>query len=216
MKSFLYDHQESGINATLLFNRIGERIYLIGDVGIGATSPDVYEAPRSVVDLQVAKKVLKTKGELRLNISDILKNNLLQFIKGGGHLLIIPAKNIEISSYNSFLKIFNKGSIKKNHSDTLKITDINFEHPIFNNVFSKKVTNFQYPFVTQFYNHNFSGSTILSFQNKSSFLKEINNSFSKIYFFSSPLDKKSTNFFNSILYFILFFNTCPNTLYKWI
>jgi outer membrane receptor for ferrienterochelin and colicin len=68
----LYDHQESGINATLLFNRIGERIYLIGDVGIGATSPDVYEAPRSVVDFQVAKKVLKTKGELRLNISDIL------------------------------------------------------------------------------------------------------------------------------------------------
>jgi len=68
----LYDHQESGINATLLFNRIGERIYLIGDVGIGATSPDVYEAPRSVVDFQVAKKVLKTKGVLRLNISDIL------------------------------------------------------------------------------------------------------------------------------------------------
>jgi len=68
----LYDHQESGINATLLFNRIGERIYLIGDVGIGATSPDVYEAPRSVVDFQAAKKVLKTKGELRLNISDIL------------------------------------------------------------------------------------------------------------------------------------------------
>jgi hypothetical protein len=68
----LYDHQETGINATLLFNRIGERIYLIGDVGIGATSPDVYEAPRSVVDFQVAKKVLKSKGELRLNISDIL------------------------------------------------------------------------------------------------------------------------------------------------
>jgi len=68
----LYDHQEGGINATLLFNRIGERIYLIGDVGIGATSPDVYEAPRSVVDFQAAKKVLKTKGELRLNISDIL------------------------------------------------------------------------------------------------------------------------------------------------
>ena len=146
------------------------------------------------------------------NISDILKNNLLQFIKGGGHLLIIPAKNIEISSYNSFLKIFNKGSIKKNLSDTLKITDINFEHPIFNNVFSKKVTNFQYPFVTQFYNHNFSGSTILSFQNKSSFLKEINNSFSKIYFFSSPLDKKSTNFFNSPLIVPILFNIGKHSL----
>jgi len=146
------------------------------------------------------------------NISDILKNNLLQFIKGGGHLLIIPAKNIEISSYNSFLKIFNKGSIKKNLSDTLKITDINFEHPIFNNVFSKKVTNFQYPFVTQFYNHNFRGSTILSFQNKSSFLKEINNSYSKIYFFSSPLDKKSTNFFNSPLIVPILFNIAKQSI----
>ena len=146
------------------------------------------------------------------NISDILNNSLQQFIKGGGHLLIIPDKNIKISSYNSFLKIFNKGSIKKNHSDTLKITDINFEHPIFNNVFSKKVTNFQYPFVTQFYNHNFSGSTILSFQNKSSFLKEINNSYSKIYFFSSPLDKKSTNFFNSPLIVPILFNIGKHSL----
>ena len=146
------------------------------------------------------------------NISDILNNSLQQFIKGGGHLLIIPAKNIKISSYNSFLKIFNKGFIIKNNSDTLKITDINFEHPIFNNVFSKKVTNFQYPFVTQFYNHNFSGSTILSFQNKSSFLKEINNSFSKIYFFSSSLNKKSTNFFNSPLIVPILFNIAKQSL----
>jgi len=146
------------------------------------------------------------------NISDILKNSLQQFIKGGGHLLIIPANNIDISSYNTFLKIFNKGSIRKNTVDTLKITDINFEHPIFNNVFSKKVTNFQYPFVTQFYNHNFVGSTILSFQNKFSFLKEINNSYSKIYFFSSPLDKKSTNFFNSPLIVPILFNIAKQSL----
>ena len=146
------------------------------------------------------------------NISDILKNSLQQFIKGGGHLLIIPANNIDISSYNTFLKIFNKGSIRKNSIDTLKITDINFEHPIFNNVFSKKVTNFQYPLVSQFYNHNFSGPSILSFQNKSSFLKEINNSFSKIYFFSSSLDKKSTNFFNSPLIVPILFNIAKQSL----
>lgn len=146
------------------------------------------------------------------NISDILNNSLQQFIKGGGHLLIIPNKNIKINSYNSFLKTFNKGFIRKNNSDTLKITDINFEHPIFNNVFSKKVTNFQYPFVSQFYNHNFSGPTILSFQNNSSFLKEINNSFSKIYFFSSSLDKKSTNFFNSPLIVPILFNIAKQSL----
>jgi len=68
----LYDLEKPGFNATLLFNQIGERIYLVGDKSAGAGSPDTYEAPRPVFDLQFAKKILKKKGELRLNISDIL------------------------------------------------------------------------------------------------------------------------------------------------
>ncbi|RYY71599.1 MAG: TonB-dependent receptor [Chitinophagaceae bacterium] len=66
----MYDLPKTGLTATLLFNRIGERIYLVGDVPQG--SPDVYEAPRSLVDLQVSKKLLQEKGELRLSISDLL------------------------------------------------------------------------------------------------------------------------------------------------
>ena len=66
----LYDHEKSGFNATLLFNQIGERIYLVGDIQGGA--PDIYEAPRPVLDLQLAKKILKKKAELRLNIADML------------------------------------------------------------------------------------------------------------------------------------------------
>lgn len=68
----LYDYEKAGLNATVLFNRIGERIYLVGDLTSGAGSPDIYEAPRSILDFQVAKKILAKKGELRLNISDIL------------------------------------------------------------------------------------------------------------------------------------------------
>ena len=66
----LYDLPETGLTATVLYNRIGERIYLVGDVPQG--SPDVYEAPRSLLDFQLSKKLLKDKGELRLNIGDIL------------------------------------------------------------------------------------------------------------------------------------------------
>lgn len=66
----LYDLPETGLTATILFNRIGERIYLVGDVPQG--SPDVYEAPRSLVDVQLSKKLLKDKAELRLNIGDVL------------------------------------------------------------------------------------------------------------------------------------------------
>jgi len=68
----LYDLEKEGLSATLLFNQIGERIYLVGDLSSGAGSPDIYEAPRALLDFQVAKKLFKNKSELRLNISDIL------------------------------------------------------------------------------------------------------------------------------------------------
>lgn len=66
----LYDHEKTGFNATLLFNQIGERIYLVGDALAGA--PDIYEAPRALIDLQLAKKLIKNKAEIKLNIADLL------------------------------------------------------------------------------------------------------------------------------------------------
>lgn len=69
----LYDLEKAGLNATLLYNQIGRRLYVVGQnsLVIGG-SPDIYEAPRPLLDFQVAKKILKRKGELRLNIADIL------------------------------------------------------------------------------------------------------------------------------------------------
>lgn len=68
----LYDIEKTGLNATLLFNRIGERIYLVGDLTSGAGSPDIYEAPRNLLDFQLSKKLLNKKAEIRMNVSDIL------------------------------------------------------------------------------------------------------------------------------------------------
>lgn len=80
----LYDIEKLGLSATLLYNRVGERIYLVGDLTSGAGSPDIYEAPRSLVDFQVTKKLLKNKGELRLNISDILGQTQYFYQNAGG------------------------------------------------------------------------------------------------------------------------------------
>jgi len=63
-----YDVEKLGLTTTLLFNQIGRRIYYVG----GSDVPPVWEAPRPLLDLQVAKKVIKNKGELRLNIADII------------------------------------------------------------------------------------------------------------------------------------------------
>jgi hypothetical protein len=73
--SLMYDNEKAGLNATLLFNQIGRRIYLVGNVL--QQVPDVWEASRPLLDLQVGKKILKTKGEIRLNVSDILNRKLV-------------------------------------------------------------------------------------------------------------------------------------------
>lgn len=80
----LYDVEKLGLSATLLYNRVGERIYLVGDLTSGAGSPDIYEAPRSLVDVQVTKKLLKNKAELRLNISDVLAQTQYFYQNAGG------------------------------------------------------------------------------------------------------------------------------------
>lgn len=79
-----YDLQKHGLNATLLFNQIGERIYLVGDISAGAGSPNIWEAPRPVLDFQVAKKVLKSKGEIRLNVTDLLNRTQFFYQNDGG------------------------------------------------------------------------------------------------------------------------------------
>ncbi len=70
----MYDLVDAGFNATLLFNQIGKRIYLVGDIPAsgGGGAPDIWEAPRPVMDFQAGKKILKDKGQLRLNVRDIL------------------------------------------------------------------------------------------------------------------------------------------------
>ncbi|HEY0060278.1 MAG TPA: TonB-dependent receptor [Flavisolibacter sp.] len=68
----LYDLPAAGFNATLLYNQIGKRIYVVGSNLAASGAPDVYEASRPLLDLQLTKKILKTKGELKINISDII------------------------------------------------------------------------------------------------------------------------------------------------
>lgn len=69
----MYDLEKAGLNATLLFNQIGKRIYLVGESGVSISGvPDIWEAPRPVLDFQLGKKILKTKAEIRFSISNIL------------------------------------------------------------------------------------------------------------------------------------------------
>jgi TonB-dependent receptor len=66
-----YDLDKAGLNTTLLFNQIGRRILYVGNEQV----PAIWENPRPLLDFQIAKKVVKNKGEIRLSVSDILNKN---------------------------------------------------------------------------------------------------------------------------------------------
>ncbi len=55
-----------------LFNRVGQRLSLAA----GTIYKNVYEVPRSVIDAQLGLKVLKGKGELKINAGDILNQRI--------------------------------------------------------------------------------------------------------------------------------------------
>lgn len=63
-----YDIAKLGVNTTVLFNQIGRRILYVGNDQV----PEIWENPRPLLDLQIAKKVIGNRGEIRLNIQDII------------------------------------------------------------------------------------------------------------------------------------------------
>lgn len=67
---FSYSDAAAGWSSTIMFNRSGQRIETVGAFGI----PDVYENGRSILDLQLAKKVLKKKGEIKINLANLLNS----------------------------------------------------------------------------------------------------------------------------------------------
>ncbi|TXT33891.1 MAG: TonB-dependent receptor plug [Chitinophagaceae bacterium] len=70
--SLMYDLEQKGLTATLLYNQIGRRVTFVGSLD----QPDIYESSRPVFDFQLTKKLAKNKAELRLNVQDILNKTL--------------------------------------------------------------------------------------------------------------------------------------------
>lgn len=154
---------------------------------------------------EIPKQQLIILNELS-EISSALQSSLQKFSENGGNLLIIPNNQIDIISYNQFFKPYYIGKIETPITDSLQITQIEFDHPIFTDVFSKRVRNFEYPTVYKRYASTFSGNPILSFSNINSFLQELKAKNGKIYWVSAPINIENSNFISSPLIVPTFYN----------
>src|SRR5665647_633444 len=102
--SLQYDVEKYGLNTTLLFNQIGDRIFYVG----GNDFPPVTERHRPLLDFQIAKKIMKKTGELKLNIADILNRDNLFYL--------------DINNNRKFEKSPDALAIKRRYGSTVSFT----------------------------------------------------------------------------------------------
>ena len=136
------------------------------------------------------------------NISNALKDQLIKSMRNGKSICIIPDTDQDIETYNSILSGLNLPSFQKLDKNEKNITQINFEHPLLRNVFSKKVDNFEYPQVNSSFVFSSSRDKILSYLDQSSFLSGKDQT----YAFSAGLSGDNSNFQSSPLIVPIFYN----------
>jgi hypothetical protein len=141
-------------------------------------------------------------------IPSSLQNALASFKNNGGSLVVIPGINANLISYNEWLGD-RFGAYYTEYADSEQlITTINFDHPLYKNVFEKSISNFQYPKVSGYYQTRSRRSAILSYQNGDAFLMGGEG----LYFFTAPIDQKHSNFRNSPLIVPSFYNIGTSSL----
>jgi len=128
---------------------------------------------------------------------------LWEFSKNGGTLVVIPPQeDMDIETYNDFLQPLVPVTFEGTIALAQNISRITFQHPLFQHVFEKEVTNFDYPKVSSFYKNKTNGAVALSFDDGSPFLvSQANN-----YVFTASLSQDNATFINSPLVVPTFYN----------
>lgn len=136
------------------------------------------------------------------NISNLLNTEIKRLQKEKIVLIVIPSESANIQSYNIFFRNMGLPVFTEKIQQEKLITDIIYEHPLYEAVFDQKVRNFQYPKVQSYFRINSSGSKVLGYENGQAFLYEKDNMF----VFTAPINLKNSNFQGAPLIVPTFYN----------
>ena len=162
----------------------------------------LYQEPQfsytNVAEDQLEYSILDDQDLIILNepqrISTALINTLKKHTQNGGTLLLIPNMNAAVTNYNSLLNAYGFAGFQSKIEAPQHITSINYDHPLYQNVFTGRSSNLQthqveayFPIATT--------DAILSLENNAPFLAENN----RLYLFTGSLTSTNSNFINGQL-----------------
>lgn len=142
------------------------------------------------------------------NIPESLAIAIKSFSDNGGTVLIIPSINGSIDQYNSLLSKLQLGTFSKLFNQEKRITQIVFDHPLFRDVFEKRVLNFQYPKVNSYYEISTKQPAVLKFEDAQPFIVQNKNNVT----FTAAINTTNSNFQSSPLIVPTLYNIAKQSL----
>jgi hypothetical protein len=131
-------------------------------------------------------------------ISSGLSAELDKFVKAGGSVLIIPAKEIILNEYDALLSAWQLGNLQGKNTNANNVTDVNYEHFIFKEAFRKTDGNVDLPRAMAHYVLNLSSGSMsepmMRFQDGLPFMVSGKIELGRAYFVSVSLNTAESNF----------------------
>lgn len=163
---------------------------------------------------QVRQNKLIVLSELDA-ISSGLSQELQGFVDNGGHLLVVPSPEIDLTSYSEFLLTFGANTFTALDTSRTKVGNLNNEHAIFANVFERLEENMDLPVINRHYptsnRVNTNEEPIFQLQNGRTLLSSYNWSKGRVYVLGTDLGEDAGNLPRHALFVPLLYNIALNS-----
>ncbi len=159
---------------------------------------------------QIAKNNLVVLDQLKKIPNEILPT-LRDVLNNGNNILMFPNNESDIRNYNNILENLNGPKLTKWTNQKNEIGLINYNHPIFDNVFKQRTKKIIFPKVKYYFklNNNFKNQyfEILQFLNGELFFGEYIYGKGSLYIGCSDLNIDNNNFAKNGLFIPIIYNT---------
>ena len=138
------------------------------------------------------------------NISSGLKSELTSFVERGGSLVIFPGKMKSYTEYNALLNSLNGKTIAGFDTVSMAISEINYKHDLYREVFKKQENEADLPVIKGFTSYadqmQKPETSLLKFRNGKSALSTHSFGDGSVYTFAFPLDQSNFNFVRHVIF----------------
>jgi hypothetical protein len=130
------------------------------------------------------------------NVSAGLSQQLKSYVSKGGTLAVFPAIDADLVSYKSFLQSMGAAYPERLATESIKVSTLNLQNPIFKNIFEDLPSNPDLPIIKKYFQLSASADrneNIMQLQGGQAFWAGYNSGKGKVYVSAVPLDEDFSN-----------------------